>query len=250
MDDLELELKVGFIEEAAQLLQDAEQCFLQIESAPKDAAIINQLFRLAHNLKGSAKAVGFMELGAFTHVLESLLLKIKNNEIDVNSYIVSLLLESKDQLQTMLDGLMLDLNASFDTSQLCAKLQVAIDGKNAVVETTVVDVPNTEIVLENDLPLADSAGFVEAESEVANAADFSTEQHAESVSSEAPAEEHAEPAVTAEIQVAAPEKPKAVEPPKSNEKAKTPVVDETIRVSLQRVDQLNKTLCKITISPT
>ena len=78
MDDFEKELKVGFLEEASQLLTDAEKCFLSLESDPNNSAITDQLFRLAHNLKGSGKAVGFSDLGNFTHKLESFLLKVKN----------------------------------------------------------------------------------------------------------------------------------------------------------------------------
>jgi two-component system chemotaxis sensor kinase CheA len=59
MDDFERELQQGFLEEAAQLISDTEQCFLALETSPEDKSILEKIFRLAHNLKGSAKAVGF-----------------------------------------------------------------------------------------------------------------------------------------------------------------------------------------------
>ena len=77
MDDFERELKVGFLDEASTLLEDAEQCFLQLESNADDTETIAKIFRLAHNLKGSSKAVGFDDMGEFTHHFENLLLKIK-----------------------------------------------------------------------------------------------------------------------------------------------------------------------------
>ncbi len=239
MDELELELKVGFLEEAAQLLQDAEQCFLQIESSPEDAETINQLFRLAHNLKGSAKAVGFSELGAFTHLIESLLLKIKKTEIKVNSSIVDLLLACKDQLQVMIDGLKADLNASFDCSALNQRLELAMaekEDKSAqfaeAIEVVAADQSSPqfhepefaeqeelveEVIL--DVPSGDSPGF-------------------EEISDEGPLEMPATLAVDSIAQeTSLTTKPAEVD---TTEKSKsvTGVVDESIRVSLNRVDQL------------
>ena len=59
MDDFELELKTGFLEEMNQAVTDCEQAFLDLESSPDPVAILTKLFRFAHNLKGSAGAAGF-----------------------------------------------------------------------------------------------------------------------------------------------------------------------------------------------
>jgi two-component system, chemotaxis family, sensor kinase CheA len=239
VDELERELKVGFLEEAQQLLQDAEQCFLQIESNPDDAEIINQLFRLAHNLKGSAKAVGFMELGAFTHLIESLLLKIKAGEIKVDSPIVDLLLACKDQLQIMLDGLKLNLDASFDCSSLNGRLENAIAGIGATAVTDAA-MPTEEVVAASDetealeldgIPLADSAGFPEPE-------DFEETEVFQSPETEVKSSgEMSDVSAAAPIVSAA--APIVSEPSPAAAVAKaSPATDESIRVSLGRVDQL------------
>ena len=80
VDDFELELKMGFLDEALQSLSEVEQCFLSLESDPENEENLNKIFRLAHNLKGSSKAVGFDEMGEFTHEFESFILKIKNKQ--------------------------------------------------------------------------------------------------------------------------------------------------------------------------
>lgn len=229
MDDLELELKMGFLEEADQLIQDAEQCFLEIESSPNDTKITDQLFRLAHNLKGSAKAVGFAELGDFTHLIESLLLKIKNGETSVQSTIVDLLLACKDQLQIMIEGLKKDLNATFDCSALNARLTDAISGQSQVTEESSSE--------ELDVPPADAGGFVEIEeiAESQNETELNAVELDNSLVSNQEIEESVldsslpdviskEPTIAATIPS---DKPKNQQP-----------TDETIRVSLERVDQL------------
>lgn len=154
MDDFEKELKVGFLEEAAQALGDTEQCFLNLETAKDDPAIIEKIFRLAHNLKGSARAVGFNEMGLFTHELESLLLKIKNKDIDIDTSIINLLLNANDHLQEMISALKVDMNASVDSSELLAEIKAILSGgKKAApaVEEPVVEVIPEEVFV-HELP--------------------------------------------------------------------------------------------------
>lgn len=145
MDDFELELKVGFLDEASQHLGDAEQCFLSLEHNPTEPQIIEKIFRLAHNLKGSAKAVGFDEMGAFTHQLESLLLKIKDGKIIPNAKMVTLLLRCNDHLILMIDALKADLSAHVDSSELTEQLVSAIEGRMGDAdEVAASDTENSE----------------------------------------------------------------------------------------------------------
>lgn len=114
MDDFEKELKVGFLEEIEQALADAELCFMQLESDPNNSENIHKIFRLAHNMKGGAKAVGFEQLGNFSHEFENYILKIKNKEMQVTDQVVNVLLECNDFLKSIVTGLKNDLSAQFD----------------------------------------------------------------------------------------------------------------------------------------
>jgi len=111
LDDFERELKIGFLAEAKQATADVEQCFLDLESNPDDVETINKIFRLAHNLKGSSKAVGFVELGDFTHEFESFILKVKNKELKANAKVINILLQGNDHVIKILDTLTDDLDA-------------------------------------------------------------------------------------------------------------------------------------------
>ncbi|MCM2322676.1 MAG: chemotaxis protein CheA [Oligoflexia bacterium] len=133
MEDFEKELKEGFLQEAEQLLLDAEQCFLSLETLSSDPnggdrSIIEKIFRLAHSLKGSARAVGFDDIGHFTHELESLLVKVKNGEIRIETSIVSLLLKCNDHLRTMVTTLKADMAARIDSSALISEIQDHMNG--------------------------------------------------------------------------------------------------------------------------
>jgi two-component system chemotaxis sensor kinase CheA len=128
MDDLDKEMKISFIDEARQLLEAAEQCFLDLETASSKAEIIEQIFRLAHNMKGTSRAVGFGEVAEFTHQLENLLLKLKEGSMQVDGEISDLLLECNDHLKEMVDGLSIDLDAKFDSTDLIAKIITKLEG--------------------------------------------------------------------------------------------------------------------------
>jgi len=129
MEDFELEIKSAFLDEAKELLESVEQCFLSLENASNDPSIIEQIFRLAHNFKGSAGAVGFVELKDFAHKFESLLLKIKQKEIPVSAGIVNLLLNCNDYLKSTTQALRVDMSVTPKDEELFSKLEACLKGE-------------------------------------------------------------------------------------------------------------------------
>ena len=222
MDDFETEIKIGFLEEATQLLADTEQCFLSLETNCDDPGILEKIFRLAHNLKGSAKAVGFEELSHFTHQLESLLLKIKNGELSINPSSVDLLLRCNDHVRMMLEGLRGDLNARFDSTALLAEIQAMMSGQ--VAEPAPAPAAETSEVEESPLAAPSAAMFEESA--------------APEVIQETPAapahDDMPPPSNVIELSASAlQEKPAAQKPA-----APTAAADESIRVSFARLERL------------
>lgn len=173
MDDFEKELKTGFLDEAAQLLADTEQCFLNLETSSEDPSVLEKIFRLAHNLKGSAKAVGFLEMGEFTHVLESLILKVKNKEILVETSIVSLLLRCNDHLREMVETLKGNMDAVVDSASLMTEMRERIEGRaggGAAAAAPAAETPSVHDVmaeLEAAAAAAEAAATAEASTEAA-----------------------------------------------------------------------------------
>ncbi len=141
MTDFELELKQGFLEEAAQLLADAEQAFLELENNPDAPGQFDKILRLAHSLKGSAKAVGFEDMGKLTHEMESLLLKVKKGSLKLGRPMMDLLLRCNDQIRAMLEGLKADLNARFDCTALLEEIHQAMQGPEASAGAPAVSAP-------------------------------------------------------------------------------------------------------------
>ncbi len=129
VDDFELEIKQEFISEAADLLSEAEEVFLTLENSTPTEEMLNQLFRVAHNLKGTSKAVGFDQISELTHHTENLILKIQQNEIPLTSKVIDILFDFKDKVEEMLAGFKEDLDAVFDIKSVVDGLELILAGQ-------------------------------------------------------------------------------------------------------------------------
>jgi two-component system, chemotaxis family, sensor kinase CheA len=92
----------SFFEEAADAIKIMEQELLQLSPESVDNETINTIFRAAHSIKGSSSTFGFSEIGQFTHSIETVLDRIRNNELEISEAIINLLLASVDCLRNML----------------------------------------------------------------------------------------------------------------------------------------------------
>lgn len=116
------EFKKCFLDEALELLRSTEQCFLSLEKQPNNNENLNTIFRLAHNLKGSSCAVGFQDLAEFTHKLESLLVELKEDRIQVSGSVVDLLLRSNDYLLDVIEKLQVNYEVEYKNPELLEEL--------------------------------------------------------------------------------------------------------------------------------
>lgn len=94
-----------FIEEAKEHLQNLNQNLLQLEKNPDDIVVLNEIFRIAHTLKGMAGTMGFSKMATLTHDMEDVLQAIKNGEIKVNSDLVDILFKCLDALEAYLNSI-------------------------------------------------------------------------------------------------------------------------------------------------
>ncbi|MFQ5458971.1 MAG: Hpt domain-containing protein, partial [Myxococcota bacterium] len=65
--------KKMFVDEAGEHLANAAQHLVDLEKAPQDSTLINELFRNAHSIKGMAASLGYEEISDLSHILEDLL---------------------------------------------------------------------------------------------------------------------------------------------------------------------------------
>ncbi|RJF98695.1 chemotaxis protein CheA [Noviherbaspirillum saxi] len=93
-----------FFDETEELLAEMEKLLLAIDVASPDKEDLNAIFRAAHSIKGGAGTFGLNDLIEVTHVLESLLDKIRKGEMALSAEHVDAFLVAKDALKMQLDG--------------------------------------------------------------------------------------------------------------------------------------------------
>ncbi|MDP3845334.1 MAG: chemotaxis protein CheW [Pseudomonas sp.] len=91
-----------FFEEAEEHLAALEHLLLTLDIAQPDPEALNGIFRAAHSIKGSSGMFGFDDLTSVTHVLETLLDKVRSGQIALQAEMIDVLLESRDVLLQLL----------------------------------------------------------------------------------------------------------------------------------------------------
>ena len=91
-----------FFDESDEHLDDMEQLLMSLDIESPDPEELNSIFRAAHSIKGGSGIFGFDALMNLTHVMENLLDKARNNDLNVTADIVNVLLETLDVLKDTL----------------------------------------------------------------------------------------------------------------------------------------------------
>ncbi len=118
-----------FFEECVEHLESMEQILVSLSDCDPTDEQLNAIFRAAHSIKGGAGIFGFQDMTIVTHVLESLLDKLRTHEIPFSSSMIDLFLEAGDVISMQLsghrDGSDVDQEA---IDRIREKLQHVIDG--------------------------------------------------------------------------------------------------------------------------
>lgn len=96
--------KDTFFDEAAEHVARIEQDLLALEGDGEPRLLLDAIFRAAHSIKGAAGVFGFSDLTDFTHVLESVLDRLRDGHLACDRPTVNLLLSADDVLKGLLDG--------------------------------------------------------------------------------------------------------------------------------------------------
>lgn len=81
-----------FLEESMDNLQTLNDSLLQLEQEPDDIDKLNEIFRVAHTIKGMAATMGFNEMSELTHKMEDVLSNFREGDLKVTQNVVTVLL--------------------------------------------------------------------------------------------------------------------------------------------------------------
>ena len=94
-----------FLVEASEHLQTLNDGLLSLEENSEDLSIVDEIFRSAHTIKGSAAMLGFNVISKLAHKMEDLLGKIRSRELELSEPVVDLLLQSVDSLTMQVNAI-------------------------------------------------------------------------------------------------------------------------------------------------
>ncbi|HWK54717.1 MAG TPA: chemotaxis protein CheA [Hyphomicrobiales bacterium] len=119
------EIRHIFISECNDGLDLIEQGLLELERGNNTLAIVNDIFRGAHSIKGGAATFGYTNVAEFTHVLETLLDRVRTEELGVTPPLVQVFLEAVDVLRAMVQAM--ESGEDYDDAQ-AQTVQAALIG--------------------------------------------------------------------------------------------------------------------------
>ena len=93
-----------FFEESAEHLASMESLLLNLDIDAPDPDQLNAIFRSAHSIKGGSGTFGFTDMTEVTHILETLLDRIRKNEIAITADMVDAFLQAGDVLRGLLEA--------------------------------------------------------------------------------------------------------------------------------------------------
>lgn len=98
------QLRVSFVEETRDLINELEDILLSIENEAVSSEVIDQIFRSVHTIKGSGGMLGFEKVLEVTHDLEDIYDKVRGGEMDFSTELKDISLETIDVLKNLLSS--------------------------------------------------------------------------------------------------------------------------------------------------
>lgn len=90
-----------FYAEADELLHSMEAALLRLEDGEADSETLNEIFRAAHTIKGSAGLFGLHAIVGFTHVVENVLDRARAGSVIIDSHLQGVLLRCRDHMAAL-----------------------------------------------------------------------------------------------------------------------------------------------------
>ena len=115
--------RAAFVAEAEDGITDLNNALLALEADPEDAEAMDDVFRVAHTLKGNAAAMGYEDVSDFGHALEDLLDAVRQGDREVTPELMDLLFEGVDAVEAMVSEIADTGDVSTDPSDLESRLR-------------------------------------------------------------------------------------------------------------------------------
>ncbi|EKQ51153.1 MULTISPECIES: chemotaxis protein CheA [unclassified Clostridium] len=145
-----------FLEESLENLQTLNESLLDLEQNPDDTDKVNEIFRVAHTIKGMAATMGFTDLAELTHKMEDVLAEFREGKLKVTQDVVTVLFDCLDTLEKMVDNVQEGSDEKVDIDGIMKALaDIKNNGNKNTTESEVAATSqnNAAILASDDLNL-------------------------------------------------------------------------------------------------
>lgn len=126
MSDEMDEIINDFLVEAEESLDKIDPLFVELEEKGHDQAILDDIFRSMHTLKGAAGFLGFQQIVDIAHSAESIMKKLREGEITISRQIIDVILKTVDMLRRQLQHIKSKDGIIEDNAPLLKELDKAL----------------------------------------------------------------------------------------------------------------------------
>lgn len=135
-----------FLEESMDNLQILNESLLELEKNPNDVDKVNEIFRVAHTIKGMAATMGFTDIAELTHKMEDVLSKFREGQLNVTQEVVTVLFDCLDTLERMVSNIEEGADSSIDIEAIIKSLHNISQVKDVAANKEI----KTLVTLEKD----------------------------------------------------------------------------------------------------
>ncbi len=147
-----------FLAESREHLQTLNLAVIRIEETPSDSETIDEIFRIAHSLKGMSGTMGFAKMAALTHTMEDVFETFRGRTDGLDRQVIDILLECLDALEGAVAAIEQGGNEQLDPTALIARLSDLVDRSAAEPAAAAApaasdDLPEAVAAFTADVPL-------------------------------------------------------------------------------------------------
>ncbi|EPR37302.1 CheA signal transduction histidine kinase [Desulfovibrio sp. X2] len=170
-DFMDPEIFADFIVEAKEHLETIEPTLIELEKAPDNLGLLNDIFRPMHSLKGASGFLGLNKINGLAHKAENILDELRNANLSVTTEIMDVILSATDALRTMIDSLdATGAEGDTDVKPIVAHIEALLAGGGTTAQAAAPAAPAPEETATEAPALAEEGAAPSAASSAAQSA--------------------------------------------------------------------------------
>jgi two-component system, chemotaxis family, sensor kinase CheA len=123
MDEMDLsQFKEVFVSESKEHLVALNAALIELEKKPSNKEVLNDIFRVAHTLKGMSATMGYDKMTRLAHQMEDVLDSLRKGEAQARGNIVDVIFECFDKLENLIEEIESGVESKIDIDGLVARL--------------------------------------------------------------------------------------------------------------------------------